>query len=273
MDLSKVKLIATDMDGTLLNDQGEVSDEFFSLFTELKELGVTFVAASGRQYFSIIDKLAPIKNDMYVIAENGALSMYKDKELGVTAIDRDTFLEILKTTEDIPNAKVILCGLNSGYIIDYGKEFIEMFSEYYGRYKIVSDLASVKDDLYLKVAICHQDGAEKNVYPFVKHLENTLKVKVSGEIWLDLSHVDANKGNALQKLQQQLNIEPSETLVFGDYNNDLEMLEQAEFSFAMENAHPNVLNTAKCKTESNNNHGVEKILKELIQQKKATLVK
>lgn len=271
MDLSQIKLIACDMDGTLLNSQGEVSTLFFDLFEELQELGVTFTAASGRQYYSIIDKLDAIKDDIYVIAENGALTMYKEQELQTTDIDRKTYLELLDATNKLEGSQVILCGRKKGYIKDYGKEFIEMFSEFYGRYEIVSDLAEVTDDQYLKIAICNQKGAEEYVYPALQYLEDRLKVKVSGEIWVDLSHNDANKGNALRKLQNQLSITPDQTMVFGDYNNDLEMMQQATYSFAMQNAHPNVKAVANYTTKSNNENGVEYMLKQMIDAKRAVL--
>ena len=268
MDLSKIKMVATDMDGTLLNTKGEVSRHFFELFEELNDLGVIFVAASGRQYYSIIDKLKPIKNDIYVIAENGALTMQQDKELQTTTIDRKTYLELLDITKKLQGSQVILCGRKRGYIEDYGKDFVSMFSEYYGRYEIVENLADVTDDLYLKIAICNQKGAEKYLYPALKHLENRLKVKVSGEIWLDLSHNLANKGHALQQLQKSNNILPEETMVFGDYNNDLEMMTRATYSFAMENAHPSVKKIANYTTKSNNNNGVEYMLHKMIEAKK-----
>lgn len=270
MDLSKIKLVATDMDGTLLNSEEEVSDHFFELFQELQELGVTFVAASGRQYYSIIHKLAPIKNDIIVIAENGALTMQKGKELQTTEIDRETFLELLKATKDLKGSQVILCGRKKGYIEDYGQDFENMFKEYYGKYEVVKDLSQVMDDQYLKIAICNQNGAEKYLYPALKHLEDRLKVKVSGEIWLDLSHTNAHKGYALQKLQQSLDITVDETMVFGDYNNDLEMMSQAKYSFAMQNAHPNIKAAANYTTKSNDEHGVEYMLAKMIEAKKAS---
>ena len=91
-------------------------------------------------------------------------------------------------------------------------------------------------------------------------------VKVSGENWLDLSHNDANKGFALTQIQNNYRISREETLVFGDYNNDLEMLERATYSFAMANAHPNVLSAARYTTLSNNEKGVERILEQLLAQ-------
>jgi hypothetical protein len=262
-------MVATDMDGTLLNTKGEVSCHFFELFEELNNLGVIFVAASGRQYYSIVDKLKPIKDDIYVIAENGALTMQQDKELQTTEIDRKTYLELLDITKILEGSQVILCGRKQGYIEDYGQDFVNMFSEYYGRYKIVENLADVVDDSYLKIAICNQKGAEKYLYPKLKHLESRLKIKVSGEIWLDLNHNLANKGHALQQLQNSNNILPKETIVFGDYNNDLEMMERATYSFAMQNAHPNVKNVARYLTKSNDNNGVEYILHQMIKAKKA----
>ncbi len=269
MDLSQIKMVATDMDGTLLNTNNEVSRHFFELFEELSSLGVIFVAASGRQYYSIIDKLKPIKDDIYVIAENGALTMQQDKELQTTEIDRQTYLELLDITRDLKGSQVILCGRKQGYIEDYGQDFVDMFSEYYDRYQIVENLAEVTNDVYLKIAICNQKGAEQYLYPALKHLESRLKVKVSGEVWLDLSHNLANKGYALQQLQETNNITPEETMVFGDYNNDLEMMGRAKYSFAMENAHPNVKAIANYATKSNNNNGVEYMLQKMIEAKKS----
>ncbi|KAA1243667.1 HAD family hydrolase [Aquimarina sp. RZ0] len=272
MDLAQIKLVATDMDGTLLNSNGEVSDLFFDLFSQLQELGVTFVAASGRQYYSIIHKLDRIKNDIIVIAENGALTMQKDIELQTTEIDRTTYLQLLDITRNLEGSQVILCGRKKGYIEDYGKDFLDMFTEYYGRFEVVKDLSQVMDDQYLKIAICNLKGAEKYLYPALKHLENQLKVKVSGEIWLDLSHANAHKGYALSKLQDSLGITPEETMVFGDYNNDLEMMAQASYSFAMENAHPNIKAAAKYTTKTNDQNGVEYMLAKMIEAKKKLYV-
>lgn len=269
MDLSNIKLVATDMDGTLLNSRGEVSQSFYHLFEELRALDVTFVAASGRQYYSIIHKLNAIKDDIMVIAENGALTMHKDEELQTTEIDRETYVELLDISKKLEGSQVILCGRKKAYIEDYGQDFRHMLDEFYGRYEVVEDLYQVLDDQYLKIAICNQNGSEEYLYPALKHLENRLKVKVSGKVWLDLSHNNANKGYALKNLQQKLDIAPQETMVFGDYNNDLEMMSQATYSFAMQNAHPNVKAVANYSTKSNDENGVEYMLTKMIAAKKS----
>ena len=88
MDLSQIKMVVTDMDGTLLNSNHEVSNRFFELFEELKKRNIIFVAASGRQYNSIVDKLSSIQNDIIVIAENGGFVMHREEELLSTPLDR-----------------------------------------------------------------------------------------------------------------------------------------------------------------------------------------
>jgi hydroxymethylpyrimidine pyrophosphatase-like HAD family hydrolase len=84
---------------------------------------------------------------------------------------------------------------------------------------------------------------------------------------VDISQPNANKGYALQLVQDRLGISVDETLVFGDYNNDLEMLRLAHFSYAMENAHPNVKKEARFQTKSNDEAGVEIILEHLLEAK------
>ena len=126
------------------------------------------------------------------------------------------------------------------------------------------DLLSITDDAFLKIAAFHFDSSEDYIYPRVKHLEKDLQVVVSGQNWLDISNSKANKGYALKKLQADLGVSKEHTVVFGDYNNDIEMLELAHYSVAMENAHPNVKKTAKYSTKSNSEQGVEYILNQIL---------
>jgi HAD superfamily hydrolase (TIGR01484 family) len=139
-----------------------------------------------------------------------------------------------------------------------------MFKNYYSEYRLVDDLTEITNDTFFKIAAYHFDCSETHIYPAVKHLENELQVIVSGEHWLDISHSNANKGYALNILQNDLNISKEETMVFGDYNNDLKMIELADFSYAMENAHPNVKKAANYATSSNDDYGVERILEKLV---------
>jgi len=263
MDLSKIKMVVTDMDGTLLNSKHEVSVRFFELFEKLKKRNILFVAASGRQYHSIVDKLDPIKNDIIVIAENGGFAIQNGTELLSTPLANTAKNSILEILESVPNIHPVLCGKNFAHIRNDSSAFEDKLREYYTEYKVLDNLKSFGGEI-LKIAIYHFESSEKYIYPHVSHLEGDLKVKISGQNWVDISSPNAHKGFALQKVQKLNNIKPEETLVFGDYNNDLEMLAMADFSFAMENAHPNVKKAANYATSSNDDFGVERVLERLL---------
>ncbi len=254
------------MDGTLLNSQHEMSSRFFELFKALKKRNVLFVAASGRQYNSILDKLHSVKEDIIVVAENGGFVMRKEEELLSTLLPKIKQQKTLNVISEVSNIHPVLCGKRSAYLTGKSKEFKELLRQYYSAFTIVDDLNMVEEEI-IKIAIYHFESSEDYVYPHVKHLESDLKVKVSGPNWVDISSPDANKGYAIKKLQEIYGISPAETMVFGDYNNDLEMLARADFSFAMENAHENVKKAAKYQTTSNDTLGVEKILEQLLAQK------
>ncbi len=256
-------MVVTDMDGTLLNSDHQVSTKFFQLFQELKKRDIKFVAASGRQYNSIVDKLESIKDDIIVVAENGAFVKKQDIELLATPLDQGTIKETIKLLKKVEGVHPVLCGKNNAYINGNSDVFLNKLKEYYSQFSVLNDIATFDGEV-LKIAIYHFESSEKYIYPLVKHLESQLKVKVSGENWLDISHMNAHKGHALRHIQEKYGISQQETMVFGDYNNDLEMLALGDFSFAMENAHPNVKEVANYQTESNDNFGVEKILEAML---------
>lgn len=263
MDFSKIKMVVTDMDGTLLNSNHEVSDLFFELFERLKQKGILFAAASGRQYDSIVDKLQPIKDDIIVIAENGGFAKHREEELVATLLPEEAKNRILDLLQDLVGIHPVLCGKHHAHIMSGAPEFVEKLQEYYAAFTQLDDLKAYHGDI-VKIAIYHFENSEKFIYPAVKHLQGELQVKISGAHWVDISSRNANKGYALQKVLDAHKIKPSELMVFGDYNNDLEMLALADFSFAMENAHPNVKKAARYQTLSNDAYGVERILEELV---------
>ena len=115
MDLSKVKLVVSDMDGTLLNSKGEVSTLFFDLFKKLQKQNILFCAASGRQYHSIINKLATIKDEIYVIAENGAIAKKGDEVLLLKSLNTKKVTNIIPVLRNIKDTHIVLCSQDTAY--------------------------------------------------------------------------------------------------------------------------------------------------------------
>lgn len=255
-----IKFIATDMDGTLLNKHNEIHDEFFEIFEKLENKNITFAAASGRQYFNLAKRFEAIKDRMMFIAENGTFVVYKEKELFVNALDKNVAIELIEIGRKIDNANVILCGKKAAYIENDNVDFVKEVQKYYERYEIVKDINEVEDDI-LKVTICDFSGSQNNSNSYYNDYREKLQVTVSGEIWLDITAKGANKGVAIKALQEKLGITFDETMVFGDYLNDLEMMEVAYHSYAMENAHEDLKKVARFTAKSNDENGVVEAIK------------
>lgn len=258
-----IKLIATDMDGTLLNSKNEIQDGFYEVFNELEKRGIIFAAASGRQYYNLLKRFEGVEDKMMFIAENGTFVVYKGKELIVNALDLSLARELIKVGRNIKDSYVILCGKKAAYIESNDKRLIEQTEKYYERYEIVSDLTKIEDDI-LKVTICDFVGSENNSNKYYDDYRDKAQVAVSGEIWLDITAKGINKGVAIEEIQELLNIKHEETMVFGDYLNDLEMMSSAYHSYAMDNAHDELKKVARFKTKSNDESGVVHAIKEIL---------
>ena len=256
-----IKLIATDMDGTLLKSNNEIQDGFYDVFHKLKEKDIIFAAASGRQYYNLLERFKGLDNNMMFIAENGTFVVYRGEELIVNSLDKEIALELIKVGRTIENSYIILCGKNSAYIESRDERLIEQTEKYYARYEVVEDLTKVEDDI-LKVTICDFSGSEGNSNKYFDDYRDKAQICVSGEIWLDMMAKGVNKGLAIKKIQEKLGIKHEETMVFGDYLNDLEMMGSAYHSYAMDNAHDDLKKVARFIAKSNDECGVVQAIKE-----------
>lgn len=99
-------------------------------------------------------------------------------------------------------------------------------------------------------------SAEHTTAPALDRFRATHQVVVSGDHWVDIMNLTANKGEGIRHLQQSLGITRAQTMVFGDFLNDLEMMDAGEYSFAMANAHPALRARARYVAPSNTQNGV-----------------
>ena len=165
IDFSKVKLVVSDMDGTLLNSKNEVSQQFFDLFKELQKHNVFFCAASGRQHNSIVEKLASIKDDIYVIAENAAISKKGENILLLNSLESEKIIKIIPLLRNIKRANMVLCSQNSAFIESTDQHFIDLFQEYYHSFEVVDDLMKIAKTIpVLKIAIYHFDSRPLSIH-------------------------------------------------------------------------------------------------------------
>ncbi len=258
-----IKLIVCDMDGTLLDDRKQLNEEFWEIQEKLTKNGIRFAIASGRQYFNLLEQFSRIKDQLIFLADNGSYVVYQEKEVHTNALDRASMRQFVEIGRKITDAYVIVSGKNSAYVENTDERFLHEAKKYFKRMEIVENLTQVEDTV-LKVTICDFRDSETNSYLHYQTFKDKYKVAIAGKIWLDISDWAANKGTAISKIQEKFNISKDETLVFGDYLNDIEMMSAATYSYAMKNAHPDIVKAASFITrQDNNNNGVIETIKEL----------
>lgn len=260
-----IKLIASDMDGTLLNDEKQLPPDFFEVMDKLNERGIVFTVASGRTY-SALEHLfpEPYRDRIAYICDNGACTVLDGKPINVTPLDADTYRELLEACRRIGDLRVVVCAENGVYHINSGDRFYQEVGRYYKKHSAVEDLFAVNETIY-KVAVCDETGAMTHGKPALDGIFGTrLNVQVSGTVWMDVMASGISKGKALGALQERLGVTRAETAVFGDYFNDVEMLALAEESFCMENGHEDVKKMCKHIAPDNNHGGVTECIRRFV---------
>lgn len=261
-----IRLIAVDMDGTLLDGDGRIPDELWPLLDELDERGIVFAPASGRQLATLRGSFDHARDDVVYIAENGAYVVRGDEEVSSDAMDAGFAASVIERVRSFGerglDAGIVVCGKRSAYVERTDAAFLAEADKYYARLEVVDDLLAV-DDQILKLAI-YDFGEAANTEPELADLRATHQVVVSGHHWIDVMNAGVNKGVALARLQAALGIDRAQTAAFGDYLNDLELLDAAGMSFAMSNAHPEVLERARFRAPSNVELGVLTTIRRLL---------
>ncbi|MDS0528520.1 Cof-type HAD-IIB family hydrolase [Clostridium sp. SHJSY1] len=251
-----IKLIATDMDGTLLNEKGQIPENFPYILERLEEKNVKFVVASGRPYFTLYENFAPVSDKLYYICDNGAFIVEKGKIISISVMDKFKVNEMIRCIESIPNTEIILCGKNGAYHKPCNKEFSSEIDKYYVKKYVVEDLTTVDDEIF-KIAICCLESSSITSYNILNsNFSEEFMIVVSGEAWVDIMNKNVNKGEALRKIQESESFSYNETMVFGDFYNDIEMLKNAHYSFVMENANEDMKQYGNFIAPKNTENGV-----------------
>lgn len=258
-----IRLVVCDMDGTLLGSDHSIPERLWPLLTRIRERGALFAPASGRQYATLRRMFERAAEGTVFIAENGTLVMRDGQELSSTTIDERDVDAVVRTVRGLSDLDVgvVAAGKRGAYIERHDPTFRAIAETFSAALQGVDDVLAVDDEI-VKIAVYDFGDAETGIYEALRTFEDRLQVVVSGRHWLDLMAPGANKGTAVRALQSRLGIGPDQTLVFGDYLNDLEMMGTATWSFAMANAHPAVAAAANFRAPANTEEGVITVLLE-----------
>ncbi|MBR6571971.1 MAG: HAD-IIB family hydrolase [Clostridia bacterium] len=230
-----VRLIATDLDGTLLEPDGTLPEGIFEVIEALNGCGIRFAASSGRQYGNLARLFASAASRMAFVCENGAFCVLTGQEAGTIVIPNETAMEIIEDIERL-HMNLLISGKHTCYMLDQNRKYTDDIV--YRLRNTVTMISSVKDitEPILKISGQIDTGVASLAPALLEKWGNRLTATVSGRDWFDFTI--ANKGMGMEKLVQHMGIQKEEVAAFGDNFNDETMLDYVGYPFVMESAHP-----------------------------------
>ena len=243
-----IKLIASDLDGTLLYGRdNSVSEEMFEQIREMKKRNVIFVAASGRPYSSLKKLFAPVWEEMAFICENGGAVYYQDKLIAEQVIPQEELMQLIEIIEQDSCTEIILSSATTTYIRSGSEGFLKILNANGNHLCTVKEWADVKESC-VKLAWYEKDGVEHRAEYWAEKMIPPARAVTSGAQWMDILYPNSHKGVGMKVLQEHFGLEKEEMAAFGDNYNDLEMLEAVGYPIAMFNAKEGILKMCPYKT-------------------------
>ena len=255
-----IKAIASDLDGTLLlHGAQSLNPKIYDIILKLKEKGISFISASGRQLASQHNLFTPIVDEISYIAENGAVCLHNGENIVVSGIDRALGLTIANEVTKRPGCKIVISGIEACYMLSGDEAFFYHVSQEMNNVTVAVDSFEDIKEPFLKICYYDEGDIIESSNYFRKLFEKDIKVITSGNVWVDFLPYDCSKAVALKILLDKMGILPEEVISFGDQQNDVEMLTLTGKSYAMSEAVPEAKACADAITDS-----VEKTLLELL---------
>lgn len=258
-------LVGLDVDGTLLNSEHEVSHENTDMIKAARSAGVLVTLVTGRSTFSLQPVLEQFELNIPYICSGGAeiIDPIREKSIDRRVISQRD-LEFLVTTVRESKAAMfftlpdgIYYEAPPGSLDDWKPSRTFHLTE-------IEDILSENHAEPVKVAIYGDPDKLSQIETTIRHHGFAVHMAYPIETFLDITREDANKGTALIRLANHLDVPLERTLVIGDADNDLSMFEVAGLSIAMGNAAPQVKAAADRIAPSNDENGVAWALREIV---------
>ena len=283
------KLVAVDLDGTMLNSYGMVTDNTKNVIKKVIDSGTDVIIASGRPIDSIKTIAKEIGSENYFVAGNGALiyDIKNDEIIYEKFMTKEKVLEVIKICEEnsisynLYTESTIIAKSLKFNVLYYQKENLKKEESKRTNITIVDDIYSYVQNLenprFLKITVC-----DDNKFVFQSIIRKLRKVNdidvldvlhMSRKIirhgtedipieyyYTEISLKNVDKWNAIQFLMKKLDIEREEVITIGDNINDKIMIKNAGLGVAMSGSTPEITKIADHVTDTNNNEGVAKCL-------------
>ncbi|HOM03223.1 MAG TPA: Cof-type HAD-IIB family hydrolase [Acetivibrio sp.] len=248
-------MLVSDLDGTLLNSRFEISEENIKAISYFVDNGGVFTIATGRMELGVREYLKVLPVNAPVILYNGALIYDFDNEKNLwTCGFREDIRGLLKEVLDkFPYLGIeIFPGGDNVYLLRENEE-TEKHRKKEGFNPILISRDEIPEKFY-KVILTANPQRLPEVEDFLKPRAEGFRTVYSEKQFLEILDQETSKGRALIELAKMMGIEKSKVISIGDNQNDIEMIETSGTGFAVENAHPELIEACDCVCVHHDSH-------------------
>lgn len=258
-----IKLVASDMDGTLLDERSRVPQETFDLIRGLTSVGVRFCAASGRRFDTLQEFFGPVASSMDFVASNGAQVVVN----GIL-VDREVFSHaalrrLLSVTRRFSCLHLVVFDRTNSYLLDDPSCYKAEFDKDLPNPIRMEDMPSASTSIVKASIFCDHELMDM-AYVLSRELDDDFVFAPSGSNWIDVMQRGVSKATGIEQVMLAHGVKPDEVMAFGDSMNDYEILRMVGESCAMGNARYAVKEIAKRVIGTNVEHAVQREMKELL---------
>ena len=266
-EVAGLRLVATDMDGTLLDPQHRVDPAFWQVVDRLEDHGIEVCAATGRQAAALAQVLGARIAALTLITDNGATVTRHGRVLHEARVGDDAVAEVAERIRALARSgqrvALAISGSDQAVIEGLDQGAIAEARVYYPNARVVEDVTTA-GVAPVKVSVFDLAPITEAVVPALADLASDHTLLQGHEHWVDVNAAGTDKGSALGLVQRHLAVGADQTAAFGDHLNDLGLLGAASLSFAVANAQPEVLAAARFRAPANTRGGVVTALRALL---------
>lgn len=235
-----IRLIASDLDGTLMEEGGRFlyQEDYNRILRELtEEFKILFVPASGRST-DVIESMFPMVEKKVILSDNGAVISRDHQVICSESIDPDRLAIFLKELEktDPEDLHLMFREQDQTVVLRDDPSFFQIIRDGVDpEVQMADSLEQLSRDI-IRLTVYDEKGVSARFHQIDPVWKDEFGILISGRCWMDVIPRGCSKGKALRKIQTMNRISPEETLVFGDGFNDLSMFEQAGISYACQSS-------------------------------------
>lgn len=266
-----IKLIALDIDDTLLNSKGKITEATKQALDKALDQGIKVVLCSGRPLAGVtpyLKELGISGDDQYVVTYNGGLvETVSGKVLSRKILDNQTYRRIVSYVTEHKMPYYVLDDQSNVYTSDRDVNriaVVQAWENQAGIYIRTPDELDPEFEITKAAIVGEKADLDKFEAPVKAEFGNDYYVVRAGDYFLEIMNETANKGTGLENLTKILGFTPDEVMVFGDERNDLPMFDFAGSAIAMGNGSDIAKEHSTYVTDTNDNDGIAKALDKLV---------